>query len=612
MNFKNSNESPLIDLRSRLQHPVNRRLYDLARPLVEKSFAIGKFNHDYADAANRFHGRQAPSLREWFKACLDSFGLEYESDRAMLDRIPESGPLVVVANHPFGFADAVIIGHLISQVRPDAKFLANSMLQKIPEVQPWIIPVDNFDGDGSERRNLGPMRMAIRHLSSGGSLIVFPAGEVAHFHVGRGVEECEWSEHVGSLIRLTKANVLPVNFAGRNSILFQMAGLLHPRVRTSLLLRELCAKRGRIVRIRVGETLPFSKLKRLEGHKELTRHLRLVTLALGHQAKATEAGPETVTPVSSEPNGLLAEEIAGLRERGLWLASQGSLSVYVGGAHEIPRCLREIGRLREKTFQAIGEGTGDDVDLDGFDEHYMHLILWDEAQGKIAGGYRMGQADVLMKARGSKGLYTHTLFRFSRRFLAKLDCAVELGRSFVCQEYQRHPAALMLLWKGISAWILRNPRYKLLFGPVSISQEYDEISRRLMVDFLTATRQPAELRSMVRARTPFRSRRAGALHRELAKYLPGNAEELSTLVSTIEQDHKGLPVLLRHYLKLNASVLCFNVDHDFSSVVDGLILVDLTKTDPRVLARYMGEDGVQTYFNYHGVPSDDSAVKCSS
>lgn len=597
-------ESPLINLRSRFQSPVKRGLYKIAGPLVEKSLAIREFNHRYQTAATKFNGEGAASgISDWFGACLDSFGLKYEIPETMLERIPTTGPLVIVANHPFGFADAVILGHLIGKVRPDAKFLANSMLLKIPEVQPWIIPVDNFKGAGSERRNLGPMKKAIRHLSAGGALIVFPAGEVAHFQMGHGVEECPWNSHIGALVNISGSTVLPVHFSGRNSLLFQAAGLLHPRARTSLLLRELCSRkrRNRPIPVRVGEALPFSKLKRFDDPAELTSHLRLLTLALGHQSTASPTAHAPHQPMSREPDMEMAGEIARLRANGKLMTEQGSLSVYMAEAGEIPLCLQEIGRLREVTFRAVGEGTGKEIDLDAFDEHYLHLILWDEAAARIAGAYRVGRADRLMEAHGSKGLYTHTLFRFSRRFLKKMDSALELGRSFICQEYQRHPASLMLLWKGMMTWVRRHPKYKYLFGPVSISDDYDDNSRRLIVDFLTSQRQPAELRAMAKARSPFRSRLASRLHREITQHPINDTEGLSSLISAIEQDRKGLPILLKHYLKLNASLLCFNVDRDFSSVVDGLILVDLTRTDPRVIARYMGDDGMRAYLDHHGI-----------
>ena len=604
MKTTSTTESPLIDLRSQFQSPVKRGLYKLAGPFVEKSLAIREFNHRYHSAATQFNeGGGDCGMKDWFGACLDSFGLQYDVPESMLSRIPTTGPLIIVANHPFGFADAVILGHLIGKVRPDAKFLANSMLLKIPEVQPWIIPVDNFKGEGSERRNLGPMKKAIRHLAAGGALIVFPAGEVAHFQMGHGVEECPWNTHVGALVKMTGASVLPVHFSGRNSLLFQVAGLLHPRARTSLLLRELCnrKRRRRPIPVRVGEALPFAKLKRFDDHGELTSHLRLLTLALGHQSASSPIPLESLPVVAREADMEMAGEIARLRASGKLMIEQGNLSVYMATAVEIPLCLQEIGRLREVTFRAVGEGTGQDIDLDAYDQNYLHVVLWDEAAARIAGAYRMGRADRLMEAHGSKGLYTHTLFRFSRRFLKKMDSALELGRSFICQEYQRHPASLMLLWKGVLIWVRRHPKYRYLFGPVSISDEYDENSRRLIVDFLTSQRQPAELRAMAKARSPFRSRLASRLHREITKHPLNDTEGLSSLISTIEKDRKGLPILIKHYLKLNASLLCFNVDREFSSVVDGLILVDLTKTDPRVIARYMGEDGMRAYLDHHGI-----------
>lgn len=598
--------SKFIDLRQRCSTPLQRHLYGLAGTFVENSLAIRQFNEWYASAGMQFlASSEEIGIKKWFGSCLEAFGLKYSANTEALAKIPKSGPVIIVANHPFGLADAVILGHLIGQIRPDAKFIANSMLASMPDLKPWIIPVDNFGGAGSERRNISAMKSSLRHLSAGGALIIFPAGEVASYQLGQGIVDRPWKAHLGALVHLSKAAVVPVHFAGRNSLLFQMAGLLHPRVRTSLLLRELCHKRGKPVSLRVGEPLAYSKLKRFTSPVELTGHLRLLTLAMGHQTVSTsdlEAPAEFTT--AEEPDLQLAGEFTKLRANGRLMAEQGNLSVYMAEAADIPHALQEIGRLREITFRAVGEGTGKDVDLDSFDQHYLHLILWDESTAKIAGGYRVGRADKILQKLGRKGLYTDTLFRFSPRFLSKMDCALELGRSFICQEYQRHPAALLLLWKGFSTWVRRHPRYKLLFGPVSISDEYDPTSRRLMVDFLMSQRQTAELKNLVKPRSPFRSRIAPQLQRELVGSPLRNEDDLSSLVSTIERDRKGLPVLLKHYLKLSGSMLCFNVDRAFSSVVDGLILVDLTRTNPKVLARYMGEEGVRAYLDHHGIWPD--------
>jgi putative hemolysin len=592
-----------IDLSQRCSTPLQRHLYGLAGPFVESSLAISKFNECYASAGLHFRSSaEEMGIKKWFGSCLEAFGLQYHANMESLAKIPRTGPVIIVANHPFGLADAVILGHMIGLIRPDAKFIANSMLASMPEVKPWIIPVDNFGGTGSERRNISAMKLSLRHLAAGGALIIFPAGEVASYQLGHGIMERPWKSHLGALVHHSKASVVPVHFAGRNSLLFQMAGLLHPRVRTSLLLRELCHRRGKPVALRIGEPLSYNKLKRFPTPADLTGHLRLLTLALGHQSSATaNIDPPAEAITTDEPDLQLAGEFTKLRANGRLMAEQGNLSVYMAEAADIPYALQEIGRLREITFRAVGEGTGQDVDLDSFDQHYLHLILWDESAAKIAGGYRVGRADKIMQKLGRQGLYTDTLFRFSPRFLSKMDCALELGRSFVCQEYQRHPASLLLLWKGFSTWVRRHPRYKLLFGPVSISDEYDPISRRLMVDFLMSRGQTAELRDLVRPRSPFRSRISPQLQRELNGAPLRSEEDLSSLVSTIERDCKGLPVLLKHYLKLSASLLCFNVDRAFSSVVDGLILVDLTKTNPKVLARYMGEEGTRAYLDHHGI-----------
>jgi putative hemolysin len=161
--------------------------------------------------------------------------------------------------------------------------------------------------------------------------------------------------------------------------------------------------------------------------------------------------------------------------------------------------------------------------------------------------------------------------------------ALELGRSFVRPEYQRGFAPLLLLWKGIGKFVARNPRYKVLFGPVSISNRYQSISRELMVSFLERRASLREWMGLVRRRNPFRGPRL------LMPAADFDLEDLSDAVSDLEPDGAGVPVLLRQYLKLGGRLLAFNVDPDFADALDGLIVVDLTRTEPKLLARYLGK-----------------------
>ncbi len=269
--------------------------------------------------------------------------------------------------------------------------------------------------------------------------------------MGRGVEESPWSSHVGALVRRTKATVLPVYFEGQNSVLFHGAGLVHPMLRTGLIFRELLHNDQGVVSVKVGQPIPFNRLRKFEDDESLTRYLRLHTFILSQRPKAPLKGLGTVTvPVAHAPASVAAPtltlspdspmlqqafeaEIAALRKAGGPIAQQGSFSVFIAAAPEIPHLLREIGRLREVSFRLVGEGTGEDVDLDKFDDYYLHVFLWDEKERRVAGAYRLGRADMIMRRYGAKGLYTSTLFKFQKPFLKHLEQALEMGRSFVAR-----------------------------------------------------------------------------------------------------------------------------------------------------------------------------------
>ncbi|MDI1313587.1 lysophospholipid acyltransferase family protein [Prosthecobacter sp.] len=596
----------VIDLSEHLKTPFQKRIYRLIGPTLEKALGFRGFEDCYRETSRLFKLHpQHPNVFAWFDSAAHAFKLQEEADLPAEFSFPKQGPLIIVANHPFGVIDPVMLARWVGRFRPDMKVMTNSMLLAMEELAAHVIPVDPFGGEGAAKRNLGPMKEAIRLLRSGGALIIFPAGEVASYKPGRGVEEPAWSNHVGSLVRRTQATVLPVYFPGSNSALFHAAGMIHPRLRTGLLLREFCNRENTLVQMNVGQPIPFSRLKKFEDDESLTRYLRIHTFVL-HQrgkeemAKLTVAGENiTIIPPSETQQAHMVEEIDRIRARGGRLVGQGNLSVYQAHSHEIPALLPEIGRLREITFREVGEGSGNDIDLDKYDRYYEHLILWDEEKEKVAGAYRLGRADIILREYGSKGLYTSTLFRFEKPFLANLEHAVEMGRSFIIKAYQRNLATLPLLWKGIAHWISRNPHYKKLFGPVSISKDYSSLSRKMIVEFLQDNRMHPHLSSFVKARNPFRYMKTRRMMREFISADLQNVDDCSALISSLETDGKGIPILLKHYLKLNATLLSFNVDKDFSSVVDGLIMVDFTETDPRLLSKYMGEENCRQYLASH-------------
>jgi putative hemolysin len=439
------------------------------------------------------------------------------------------------------------------------------------------------------------------------------------------ISEPEWNDRIARLIRRTGASAVPVFFHGVNSAAFQLAGLIHPRLRTALLPHELINKKGRTLRVAIGGPVKAEVLSRLATDREAMNYLRQRTHLLQSRhpqparfhigrPHAKIAGP--VDPLA------LREEAANLAPEQLLLES-GDYRVCVAKAAEIPNTLREIGRLREIAFRKAGEGTGRSLDLDRFDKHYLHLWVSHRETAEVSGAYRLACTDTVESA---SDLYTSTLFRFRPALLERLNPAVELGRSFVRPECQKSYHALLLLWKGIGRWVARHPRYRVLFGPVSISRDYSQASKALMVSYLEAQRVrrappeesvPASRRApfcassletlqgefagQVAPRRQFRAGRLCGCDAALLAPLLRNLEELSEVVAELEADGKGVPVLLRQYLQLGGTVLAFNVDRAFSDVVDGLVVVDLAGLAPAVLEKYLGSEGAAAFRAVHRI-----------
>ena len=487
-----------------------------------------------------------------------------------LGHIPPRGPIVVVANHPLGALDGLLLISLLSRVRSDIKLLGNSLLRYIPALRPYLFAVDVFSGTRSARRNGVALRHAMRWLDGGGCLMVFPAGEVAHHSTsdGRAVDS-PWRTTAAKLAARTGASVVPVFIEGRNSRMFHAAGRIHPLLRTALLPREMWAKRGRTIPVRIGQPVLRDEIAALPDGDARTQGLRA-------RVEALAATPVAVRGRDYE----IGANIDALRSR--LLLESGSYQVFCAPAFDLPAILPEIGRLRELTFRHAGEGTGSARDLDRFDRTYEHLFVWDRSHQEIAGAYRIGATDIVAR-NGVEGLYTRTLFDYDTRLLDQIGPALELGRAFVQPRYQRDFSPLLLLWKGIARLVAQSGRYSRLFGVVSISDRYNSTSRQLLVKFLHTHRFDADLGRLVRAKNPPAPSPDTPVHATTVTSLA----DVSSLIRRIEPDGKDIPVLLRQYLKLDAKLLGFTVDSNFGDVIDGLVVVDLARVEPRILARFM-------------------------
>lgn len=602
---ENGSGEKIFSLPVRSNDPVRRKILSIASTLAESLLLLQQLNALYNKIPRK------DQITFFLKDVLDQLNVRYSVSREDLEHIPQQGPVIVIANHPFGAIEGVILADVLLTRRPDVKIMANHLLGRIPEMKNLLIFVDPFGTRDSLRRNIKPLKEAIRWVSKGGILGIFPAGEVSHLRLLKNeITDPEWSGSIIGLIRKTGASVIPLFFNGTNSTLFHIAGLVHRRLRTALLPRELLNKSNREVQVSLGKPISFERLKAFQSDKEMLSYLRFRTYALRHRkSKLTiikggfmpldKDQKKALLPApSTDDKHLIIAEVRHLDQNHI-LLENSECTVYHARAHQIPNLLQEIGRLREVTFRQIGEGTGRPVDLDRFDLYYTHLFLWNKRNQEVVGAYRLGDANSIINRYGKNGLYTTTLFRYRSAFIEQINNALELGRSFIRHEYQKHYSSLFLLWKGIGHFVARNPQHKILFGPVTISNSYLDLSRQLMISYLTANNYSPDMAKLVRPKLPFRLKSMKGRETHVFTTLIRDIEELSGLISDIEADQKGVPVLLRHYIRLGGKMIGFSIDRSFSDGLDGLIMVDLTKCDVKLLRHYMGKDGATAFLAYH-------------
>ena len=296
-----------------------------------------------------------------------------------------------------------------------------------------------------------------------------------------------------------------------------------------------------------------------------------------------------------EPPRLLAAEVQALAPRHTLYAA-GDYLVLVAQRQLIPRVMNEIGRLRELSFRAVGEGTGKARDIDAFDDWYMQLFVWHRKEQQVLGAYRLCMTDVVRQRQGDAGLYTKSLFSFDGSFLDQLGPAVEMGRSFVRLELQGAGRVLALLWRGIGHLLAARPRYRTLFGPVSVSSAYSEASRQLIAAQLCQGEYRHALFGSVLPKRPCPLPDASALA-EL------DIKALARRVSQLEADQKGLPILVKEYVKLGGQFLSFSVDADFQNAMDGFVVVDLDRTPPKLLMLHMGQENYERFRAHRQPPA---------
>lgn len=537
---------------------------------------------------------KAGSSDNFFKLACKHIPLNYELKG--LENIPAEGPCVIVSNHPHGMSDGLMIGDIVMKVRSDIRIVVNEFLHCVRGMRPYQITVDVYGGEEAKRANMAGMREILKWLRDGHCLIVFPSGSAASWSEkdGRVIDD-PWQENMAALIRKTKATVVPMHFSGENGAFFQFITRHCKEKRSAFLAREIKRDRHTLHQVRVGRPISGSRFEMLPTDAALSDYLRLSSMMLRYPdtaASCSTESPRNMAEIAqSVAPDILQAEIDSLppEEHLLYTHKGTGLRIYTAQGSRIPKLLHEIGVQREITFRSVGEGSGTACDTDEYDQYYDHLIMWDPAEKRIAGAYRMGRTDAIVTSRGITGIYNTEFFTFGNKFVNHVKNGLEMGRAFITAPYQKHPASLDTLWMGIGHFVLKHPQYRYLYGTVSVSSDYTERSRTLIHEYLKCHCLDKELSEHVQAKTPPQKM---DLNSEDARLLPAGLADLrllSAMVSDLEPDGRSIPVLLRQYLRLNGRMVSFNVDSEFGDTLDCLVVVDLHNAPDRLITRYCGK-----------------------
>lgn len=517
---------------------------------------------------------------EFIDELIKILEIKYEFDEKELRKIPKEGPFIVVSNHPFGGLDGILLVKIISQVRPDIKVMANFLLKKIEPISQFFMASIPPETAKEKNGGFGGVKSAMQHLQAGGGLCIFPAGEVSGYDANNKITDRQWQYNILKFIKRSQVPVVPVYFRGHNSRLFLLMGRLSSSLQNVKLPSEFLNKKKKLVKVRIGSAVSVADQDAFPEVYQFGRYLRAKTYSLynrievkrffNYSLKSQKKVEAIALPIAPE---IIRAEIASLNSECL-LFKVKNFTIYCAPSSKIPNLLNEIGRLREITFREVGEGTNRSVDLDEFDLYYNQLFIWDGDQQRLVGAYRIGMGADILHDYGVRGFYIESLFRIKDKFLPIISQSLELGRSFVVKEYQRQPMSLFLLWKGILYFLLKNPEYRYLIGPVSISDNYSKTSKEMIIKFIMSHHFSWKDARYISPRKSFKFKSQDPNMNVIMEKMD-DINKLDKFIGDVDEMNTGLPVLLKKYIKLNAKIIGFNVDPKFNNCLDGLILLDV-------------------------------------
>ena len=519
---------------------------------------------------------------DFLNGILDDCKIKFEIPEEDLKRIPKEGPFITISNHPLGGIDGVLLLKLVTEKRADYKIVANFLLHRVAPLKPYVMPVNPFETRKDAKSSVAGIKSALLHLREGKPLGIFPAGEVSTHKDGKLNVDKPWEEGAIKLIKKANVPIIPIYFHAKNSRLFYFLSKFSDTLRTAKLPSEVIQQRGRVIKVRIGKPISVKDQDTFKALPDFYKFIRRKTYMLANPFEKSNrliTSPKikikkATKKISCQRNSdLFLVEVDALRETNSRLLKSKNYEVFFASAKDIPNLIHEIGRLREITFRAIGEGTNKEVDLDKFDNYYHHLLLWDTVAEKLVGAYRMGLGKEIYKKYGIKGFYVQSLFRIEPELHQMMDNTIEMGRAFIIAEYQQKPMPLFLLWKGIVHVTLRYPQYKYLMGGVSISNQFSDFSKSLMIEFMKSHYYDPYIAQYIRPKKEYKVKLKDGDKDFVFDASKADMQKFDKIIDEIEPGILRIPVLIKKYVKQNARLVAFNVDPKFNNAIDGLMYI---------------------------------------
>ncbi|AFM14325.1 GNAT family N-acyltransferase [Turneriella parva] len=537
------------------------------------SISSALYTPEFQNLKESLFRRKSLPFADLVERVRDELDLEIMVSLRDREKIPAEGRLLIAANHPLAFLDLIAVYSTVHGIRRDITVVADSLSEFTGDDGTVVV-------NSGKQQPYATLKKIQKALNEERAVIYFPA-KTRHWRL-RQISDGDWSKAVAQMATLWQVPVVAMHIAARNRLSHYFWTAVSGLYSDISLDSEIKSQKHSSIALTVSHPIlpeAFAGIKAGAAAKLLRRHVYQIGRGKPGTFRTTK---NIVHPTDKKQilNDIMQAEVLG--------ETEDKISILLVRYETAPALMREIGRLRELTFRKVGEGTLRKIDLDEFDEHYLHIVLWDAAELEVVGAYRLAAGDEIYRQRGTSGFYTSTLFRFNEEFEKYLPQSLELGRSFVQPAYW-NSQALDYLWHGIGAFMAKNPQYNYLFGPVSVSASYSVEAREMLVWFYS--RWFGKTDGPVRAKHRF-AYRAGHLQQiEKAFKAEDYKQSFKELKQNLKHYGYSVPTLYKQYTELcdegGVSFFDFGIDKDFNNSLDGFIFLDISKIKEAKLERYV-------------------------